>query len=116
MSRTDVPPHAAIPSPAPTVYDVSGHPGWLGAGALAAGGAGLLLVAWRLVSLLTAAPSTRPAPDGGAESGVAGGVGAASFFLIAYGIMVLRRPVKARLGDHDIVIEGHLSRRTIPWT
>ena len=117
MTYPDLTPPPSPPPPAgESRYEVTGHPGWTGAALLAGGLAGALVIVWRFAMLLTAAPSTRPARDDGSVSGMAGGVGAMSFFLIAYGVTMLRRPVRARLSDTEIVIEGHLSRRTIPWS
>jgi hypothetical protein len=98
-----------------TEYAVPSGVGWKAAGALAAGGFFLLLVLVNFALLILAAPSRPSRGGGGMESGWVGGMGAGAFFFLAYGFSLLRRPVRARLTPREIVIEGFVSRRSVPW-
>ena len=110
------PPQLPPPQPPPfdTEYVVPSGVGWQAAGALALGGLLAVMILVRF-ALLLAADAAAPSRGGGMESGWVGGLGAGAFFLLAYGFSLLRRPVRARLNDHEIVVEGFVSRRAVPW-
>ena len=106
--------HVPQPPPFDTEYAVPSGLGWKAAGALATGGLLTVAILIRFATLI-AAPTNRPAHDGGMESGWVGGMGAAAFIFLGYGLSLLRRPVRARLTAREILIEGFVSRKAVPW-
>jgi hypothetical protein len=112
-------PTPSLPNSQPPAFDseyvVPSGLGWKAAGALLGGGFFLVAIVLRFVALIRSASDQPARDDGGTASGIVGGMGAACFILLAYAFSLLRRPVRARLGQREISIEGFVSRRTVPW-
>jgi hypothetical protein len=77
----------------------------------------LLQIAAMLLELARSSASSTPAPtqDDSMRVGLLSASSAAGFISLISGIVLLRRPVRARVAEDGLTLEGRISRMFIPW-